>query len=243
MRLNVGSGRTALDGFVNCDLYPGPNVDQVFDANDRWPFDDNSVDFIYSSHLLEHLPEPWTFFREAYRVLKESPEPNFFIRLPHGPSEAGIGDMTHLRYYTATSFACLQPGYNEEVRNNQYDTSRSYFGLSSIYLRVHPEARVLLKPLVRRWGLHILPFLHNGFHEMIVRLRALKSEKEIVKWMMRNRASQVPVAVTMYQHEYEGRRLGKEEAQRLICFGPYRNWLQPILDQDIYSNHAFPVKA
>jgi ubiquinone/menaquinone biosynthesis C-methylase UbiE len=43
----------------------------VCDVNtDKFPYDDNTFDVIYSKSLLEHLREPDHFFEEAYRILK-----------------------------------------------------------------------------------------------------------------------------------------------------------------------------
>ena len=36
------------------------------------PFDDNSYDFIYASHVLEHIPDDKKALREIYRILKPS---------------------------------------------------------------------------------------------------------------------------------------------------------------------------
>jgi ubiquinone/menaquinone biosynthesis C-methylase UbiE len=37
---------------------------------DHWPVEDASVNLIYSDYVLEHVEDPDSFFREAYRVLK-----------------------------------------------------------------------------------------------------------------------------------------------------------------------------
>ena len=49
------------------------------DASKKIPFEDSSVTFIYSCHMLEHLDkeETRTFFNESYRVLK----PNGIMRI------------------------------------------------------------------------------------------------------------------------------------------------------------------
>lgn len=64
LKLNVGSGKAKLPGWVNVDLEL--NSDLVLDVRKGLPFDNNSVDFIYNEHFLEHLT-----FEEGLRVLKE----------------------------------------------------------------------------------------------------------------------------------------------------------------------------
>jgi predicted SAM-dependent methyltransferase len=56
LRLNVGSGSLAVDGYVNVDARAIDGVDVVADVADL-PFDDGSVEEVRSSHVLEHFPE------------------------------------------------------------------------------------------------------------------------------------------------------------------------------------------
>ncbi len=55
VRLNLGCGRLSLDGYVNVDMRALPGVDVVAPI-DRLPFEPESVDEIFSAHLLEHFP-------------------------------------------------------------------------------------------------------------------------------------------------------------------------------------------
>ncbi|AUN95712.1 class I SAM-dependent methyltransferase [Pseudazoarcus pumilus] len=70
IKLNLGSGKTkGRQGWTTVDLH---GADIVHDL--RWgiPLPNNSVDFIYSSHTLEHIPYPHQnpFLVECVRVLK-----------------------------------------------------------------------------------------------------------------------------------------------------------------------------
>lgn len=56
LRLNVGSGSLAVDGYVNVDVRAIEGVDVVADVGDI-PFDDGSVEEVRSAHVLEHFPE------------------------------------------------------------------------------------------------------------------------------------------------------------------------------------------
>jgi len=64
LKLNVGCGQVKYPGWVNIDIEPG--ADLVLDVRKGLPFDDNSVDFIYNEHLLEHLT-----FEEGEKGLSE----------------------------------------------------------------------------------------------------------------------------------------------------------------------------
>ena len=86
LRLNLGSGFRPRSGWINVDL--GDGSDLALDLRERLPFDDNSVEAIYTEHFFEHLDYPnlddasgWqietatrssdalTFLRECRRVL------------------------------------------------------------------------------------------------------------------------------------------------------------------------------
>ena len=42
MKVNIGCGRQPIEGYVNCDV-SGGTADAVFDCQDPWPFEENSV--------------------------------------------------------------------------------------------------------------------------------------------------------------------------------------------------------
>ncbi|MCX8086716.1 MAG: glycosyltransferase [Rhodocyclaceae bacterium] len=68
--LNIGCGKVKLPGFVNIDLEPGADVQ--CDVTQGLPYEDASVDGIYSEHFIEHLSQKdiIAFLRECRRVLK-----------------------------------------------------------------------------------------------------------------------------------------------------------------------------
>jgi predicted SAM-dependent methyltransferase len=72
VKLNVGSNTVRLSDWINLDILDMPDTIQ-HDARKRFPFDDNSVDFIFSEHFIEHLtgPEALFYFSECYRILKD----------------------------------------------------------------------------------------------------------------------------------------------------------------------------
>ncbi len=61
--------------FITCDA-TASDINLVFDNNFTFPFDDNKLNLIYSSHNLEHLNEATSdrFFNEAHRILKKGGE-------------------------------------------------------------------------------------------------------------------------------------------------------------------------
>ncbi len=56
IRLNLGAGHIAIDGFVNVDMRELPGIDVVAPI-DSLPFEPGTIAEIFSSHTVEHFPE------------------------------------------------------------------------------------------------------------------------------------------------------------------------------------------
>lgn len=96
LRLDLGCGQSKRDGFRGVDIARAPGVDVVHDLlSYPWPFEDESVDEIYCSHFLEHVPGPkrGRFMDEVYRILKFESFATFVT--PYWTSERAIQDYTH----------------------------------------------------------------------------------------------------------------------------------------------------
>ncbi len=70
--LQIGSGRHALPGWLNSDVGSGSTDVVELDATKRFPLDDATFDFVYSEHMIEHVPyaDGSTMLRECCRILK-----------------------------------------------------------------------------------------------------------------------------------------------------------------------------
>jgi SAM-dependent methyltransferase len=66
INLHLGCGRINHPGFINVDGAYFPHVHYIRALDNLAPFGDNSVDFVYASHCLEHFP-----FEDTQRVLEE----------------------------------------------------------------------------------------------------------------------------------------------------------------------------
>ena len=86
MKLDLGGGIYPKKGFTNVDSFSG---DVKCDFNiDSLPFEDNSIDEIYSSHCFEHLSGMGHILREIIRVCKNGARVE--IRTPHPGHDLGM---------------------------------------------------------------------------------------------------------------------------------------------------------
>ncbi len=106
--LNLGCGpqkRTSTEeiNWINIDRNEKVKPDLVVDFEEaKLPFESDTVDEIYCSHLLEHIHNFIALMEEMYRVCK--PGAKVEIRAPHGLSESGIADPTHVRFLCPRTF-------------------------------------------------------------------------------------------------------------------------------------------
>lgn len=223
MRLHLGCGNQRIEGFVNCDLYPGPSVDHAFNVCHKWPFQDDSAEAIYASHLLEHLPDPKAFFAEAWRVLR--PDGEMMLRVPYGGHKAAWWDLEHLRPWHAETFCFLQPGYAQAVGNHQHDGWTAFFDVRRVRMRVHRRlARMLRSRWRRRLLIHWVAMTADWCEELFVDLKALKTPLAVQGFHMTRQANGVPINYVAYQHHMEGRANPRDgEAATLIPLAESEN--------------------
>jgi SAM-dependent methyltransferase len=112
-RLNVGCGRNAMNGWINLDSQKLPGVDIVADlercAELPLPLDDDSIDEILMSHVIEHVREPLPMMQELHRVAR--PGAKATIRVPYGSNDGAWEDPTHVRPYFLQSFGYFSQPY------------------------------------------------------------------------------------------------------------------------------------
>jgi len=140
VKLHIGSGRNYKEGWVNIDSDPKVKADVFYDLTKGIPFPDNSVDYIFNEHFIEHLSydEGFEFMKEAYRVLK----PGGIIRI-----------------------AC--PDLDAMIESYQKDTWRSMEWVKLIKASWYPSGCFMLNQCIMENGLH--KYMYNK-SELIRRL-------------------------------------------------------------------------
>jgi SAM-dependent methyltransferase len=80
IRLNLGCGDKKLAGYLNVDVCCEPDLH--FDLTQfPWPWADNTIDEVFSSHFLEHVVDFNRTILEIHRILK--PGGIIHFRVPH----------------------------------------------------------------------------------------------------------------------------------------------------------------
>jgi hypothetical protein len=99
--VELGCGQAKREGFFGIDVQNAPGVDLVLDfEKEPLPFEDGTVDKVYSSHTFEHLCEPGSpiqVLREIVRVSKHNAEVEIWT--PYGKSNDGLL-LGHRNFYT-----------------------------------------------------------------------------------------------------------------------------------------------
>ena len=122
MKLNLGSGSKILDGYTNVDKYDYYKPDVVHDLEIfPYPFEDNSVDEILLSHVLEHIGQSPEIFlgivKEFYRICRN----NSMIKIivPHPRHDDFLSDPTHVRPITILGLQLFDKNLNIKWEKNK----------------------------------------------------------------------------------------------------------------------------
>jgi len=131
VRLMIGSGATGRPGWLATDLTPMRSDALFLDASKPFPFETDSVDRIYSEHMIEHVDfaAGQAMLRECFRVLKPggrfriaTPDFDIFVGLVNGP----LGDDA--RRYVSTSNRRNGGVPENEVNDPIYAVNRMFSG-------------------------------------------------------------------------------------------------------------------
>jgi predicted SAM-dependent methyltransferase len=136
LKLDLACGKGKQEGFTGVDISPDSDADQVVDLTQfPWPWKDDSVDELFSSHYVEHTPmgNPdglISFVEECYRILK--PDHNITIVHPHGMSARAFQDPTHRRYIVPETWPYFAKDWREAAGLGHYPITTD-FGIERMW--------------------------------------------------------------------------------------------------------------
>lgn len=129
LKLDLGCGNNLQKDFVGVDIVGKPHTqatvvhDLFFDF--PWPFEDNTVDEVFASHVIEHLPhgngssDPFfNFMDEVHRILKKGGIARFVC--PYYANARAFQDPTHQRFITEPTFLYFTKKWRKMNRLEHY---------------------------------------------------------------------------------------------------------------------------
>lgn len=179
LRLDLGCGKTPREGFEGVDLYADVQH-RVNLMKFPWPWDDASVEAMFCSHFIEHIPACYVGPDNVYRLVPATSEDKdlllrFFdechrvlqlggtIQLiwPALQSVRAFQDPTHRRFIPMETMHYLNPTWREANGLEHYlgcarfEVVETNFAPSSLLEQqgalAHPEA--VGQALLRNWNL------------------------------------------------------------------------------------------
>lgn len=116
-KLELGCGKNPMPGWIHLDYMDLQGVDVVanLDTCDEvpLPFEDNTIDEFFGSHVIEHISKPLPMMEELHRIAK--PGARALFKCPYGSSDDAFENPTHVRQYFLHSYGYFsQPYYWRE---------------------------------------------------------------------------------------------------------------------------------
>lgn len=125
-KLNIGSGEDYKKGWINLDYNTKYKSDIIHNLDKfPYPFKKEEFDYIYCSHVLEHVDDLFKTLKELSRILKK--EGIIHIRVPHFSNGIGYNDLSHKRFFGWFTFDRIIEGYYNEQFNFSIISKRFNF--------------------------------------------------------------------------------------------------------------------
>ncbi|MBU2575131.1 MAG: class I SAM-dependent methyltransferase [Elusimicrobia bacterium] len=173
--LDLGCGARKRPGHIGVDSVKLEGVDIVCDIEKGLPFEDNSVDAVWSNFLFEHVSDTIFLFKELYRICRNGALVEF--RIPYYQSVTQYKDPTHkaiivpemFQYFTTKKWYGSDYGINTDFRllEVQYDYLPPFDLFAGRKL-------FFLWPITYPALLFARRFLWNVVHSITVKLRVVK---------------------------------------------------------------------
>ncbi len=189
IKLDLGCGLTPKEGFEGVDFFTPTAMHQVNLMKFPWPWKDNSVDEIFTSHFLEHLPMVFVdskgnyslcpetpddrdllfrFMDECWRIMK--PNAKMTIIVPSGRSSRGFQDPTHRRFFVSETFAYFNAGWRKHHGIDHY------MGGCDFDIQVQPRVKSAVAALPQKEQDLMFETQWNSIQDFQATLVALKSD-------------------------------------------------------------------
>lgn len=111
-RLNLGCGSELWQGYENADKFYKHPLVTYCDIDKTFPWKNNTFDYIWTRHTLEHGKDKRHSLQECYRILK--PNGTIEIIVPHVLDNLQLGDVGHYSMFSTHTFAKLNKDHKRQ---------------------------------------------------------------------------------------------------------------------------------
>ena len=132
VKIDIGGGNNPKDGFLCVDRCFSANYVVNLETNSL-PFNDESIDEIYTNHTLEHISDLIHLMNEMWRVMKW--DAILTIIVPHVECSVAFQDPTHVRYFNRNSMKYFEGYY---VNKHKLD-----YGINCVFKEILNETNVI----------------------------------------------------------------------------------------------------
>jgi predicted SAM-dependent methyltransferase len=165
-KINLGCGKAIRSDCLNIDRQFAKGVDIVCDiGKERLPFDDNTIEKVYSTSFIEHLSteEMAYLCEELYRVCKPNAEIMHIAPYYLSPSSCRVW---HKQRVSEGFF----DDYNADSDYESLDTKK--------YFKIDYELKYMRYTPKRKGILRLIPFLMIIPYEIVFTLKVIKNKNE-----------------------------------------------------------------
>jgi predicted SAM-dependent methyltransferase len=133
MKIELGCGKAKHEGFIGVDSFPFDGVDIIADITEKLPFEDNSVDHVYTQDVLEHIPQDKkiSLMNEIWRILKHDGIMEHYV--PNAGSRNDFGSPSHISHWNLQQFEHL------DIDSYRYRVDHDYEGFNGAFQKVLAE--------------------------------------------------------------------------------------------------------
>jgi predicted SAM-dependent methyltransferase len=135
-KLNIGCGHRPMQDAINLDYDELCYPDVLRNIEEGLPFDDNKFEYVYTSHLIEHVKDVFFFMYEIWRVSKNKAKVE--IIAPYCGHLDWAIQPDHLRFINWGFFDRWRPTHLS-VQTETKQTRSAFFNI--IYRELINEAR------------------------------------------------------------------------------------------------------
>ena len=127
-KIHLGSDVSKVEGWLCSDLAPRASGSIYLDVSKKFPFKDESVHYIYSEHMIEHLVLEQAAFmlKECYRVLK-----------PGGKIRLATPDFTRIMDLNINPTSKINSEYIKWISTNFLNKSANFDSIEVVNQLFH----------------------------------------------------------------------------------------------------------